>query len=443
MKSIPREPPPVAAYVNARLLDPARGLEQTGGVLTRGEFIEAIGPSVTQASAPSEAIIVDCEGAYLSPGLVDLRVHVGEPGFEHKETIATAGMAAATGGVTSMVCLPDTEPVIDDVAGLEFIARRAREEKLVKIFAYAAATQGLEGKELCEIGLLSQAGAVGFTDGNQAIADPKVMLRALTYARVFKRRIIQHPEEPRLAEGGDMNGGEIALRLGLAGIPREAEIILLQRDLKLVEMSGGAYHAAHVSTLEGIDAIRQAKKRGLDVTCDTAPPYFALTEVDIGDYRTFAKISPPLRNDTDRRAVIEGLRDGTIDAIASDHYPQDQDDKRVPFNRAAPGIVGLETLLPLTLELVHNGHLTLLQALALLTHRPADVMGLKVGRLTPGAAADFILFDAEIPWKIDVKAFASKSKNSPFDERPVMGKCLRTVVDGRSVFIAEYHHAPA
>jgi dihydroorotase len=212
--------------------------------------------------------------------------------------------------------------------------------------------------------------------------------------------------------------------------------------LKLVEMSGGAYHAAHVSTLEGIEAIRQAKRRGLNVTCDTAPPYFALTEVDVGDYRTFAKISPPLRNDTDRRAVIEGLRDGTIDAIASDHYPQDQDTKRVPFNRAAPGIVGLETLLPLTLELVHNGQLTLQQALALLSVRPAAVMGLKkVGRLLPGAAADFIVFDLDRPWKIDAKAFASKSKNSPFDERPVMGKCLRTVVDGRSVFLAEEPHA--
>jgi dihydroorotase len=441
MNAVPRHPPARAAYVNAVLLDPQANTERRGGVLTNGESVEGIGPEVTRANAPRDAEIVDCHGLYLAPGLVDLRVHVGEPGFEHKETIATAGRAAAIGGVTSMVCLPDTEPVIDDVAGLEFVARRAREEKLVKIFAYAAATQGLEGRELCEIGLLAQAGAVGFTDGNKAIADPKVMLRALTYARVFDRRIIQHPEEPRLAEGGDMNGGEIALRLGLTGIPREAEVILLQRDLKLVEMSGGAYHAAHVSTLEGIDAIRQAKRRGLDVTCDTAPPYFALTEVDVGDYRTFAKVSPPLRTDTDRRAVIEGLRDGTIDAIASDHIPQDQDTKRVPFARAAPGIVGLETLLPLTLELVHKGELTLLQALSLLTHRPADVMGLNVGRLAPGAPADFILFDAETPWKIDVHAFASKSKNSPFDGRPVMGRCRRTVVDGRSVFIAEDAHA--
>jgi dihydroorotase len=329
--------------------------------------------------------------------------------------------------------LPNTKPVIDDIAGLEFVARRAREAKLVKIFAYGAITRGAEGKELAEMGLLAEAGAVGFTDGIHAIGDALTMRRALSYAKAFDKVIVQHPEEPSLASGGQMNEGEISTRLGLSGITRAAEIIMLERDLRLVALTGGHYHAAHLSTAEGVELIRAAKHEGLHITCDAAPPYFALTEVDIGDYRTFAKLSPPLRTDNDRRAIIAGIADGTIDAIASDHAPHDQDSKRVPFAAAEPGAVGLETLLPIALELYHKGHIGLLDLLDRLTLAPATVLGLPLGQLKVGAAADLAIFDLDRPWVIDAASFKSKSKNSPFDRRPVAGAVAMTVVDGRIV----------
>jgi dihydroorotase len=422
------------AYLNARLLDPATGLDAPGTLLVEGETILDLGPGLFRDGVPEGVEAVDLGGLCLAPGLVDIRVSVGEPGEEHKETILTAGRAAAAGGVTSMVCLPDTDPVIDDVAGVEFIARRAREAKLVKVYAYAAATRSLQGRELTEMGLLAEAGAVAFTDATRAIADAQVMRRALSYASSFGLLVVQHPEEPSLAAGGQMNAGEVATRLGLAGIPREAEVIVIERDLRLLELTGGRYHVAHVSTGAAVEAIRQAKRRGLKVTCDTAPHYFALTEVDVGEYRTFAKVSPPLRGEMDRRAIVEGLADGTIDAVASDHRPQDQDSKRVPFASAEPGIIGLETLLPLTLGLVHNGKVGLLDALGAVTCRPAAILGLEAGRLRKGAKADLVAFDPEAPWRIDEAAFRSKAKNSPFDGRPVMGRAVRTVVDGRTVF---------
>lgn len=424
------------AYLNARLLDPATGLDAPGALLVEGETILDLGPGLFRDGAPEGVEAVDLGGLCLAPGLVDIRVSVGEPGEEHKETILTAGRAAAAGGVTSVACLPDTAPVIDDVAGVEFIARRAREAKLVKVYAYAAATRSLQGRELTEMGLLAEAGAVAFTDATRAIADAQVMRRALSYASAFGLLVVQHPEEPSLAAGGQMNAGEVATRLGLAGIPREAEVIVIERDLRLLELTGGRYHVAHVSTGAAVEAIRRAKRRGLRVTCDTAPHYFALTEVDVGEYRTFAKVSPPLRGEMDRRAIVEGLADGTIDAIASDHRPQDQDSKRVPFASAEAGIIGLETLLPLTLELVHNGRLGLLDALGAVTCRPAAILGLEAGRLGRGAKADLVAFDLDAPWRIDEAAFRSKAKNSPFGGRPVMGRAVRTVVDGRTVFEA-------
>jgi dihydroorotase len=287
------------------------------------------------------------------------------------------------------------------------------------------------------MGLLAEAGAIGFTDGVSAVADALLMRRALSYARGFGKVIVQHPEEPRLAEGGQMNEGEIATRLGLAGIPRAAEIIMLQRDLRLVELTGGRYHAAHLSTGEGVELIRQAKRAGLAVTCDTAPPYFALSETDIGDYRTFAKLSPPLRTDADRRALIDGIADGTIDAIASDHAPQGQDSKRQPFAAAAPGVVGLETLLPVSLELYHKGAIGLLDLLRRLTVAPAAILNLPLGKLEAGGAADLVIFDLDRPWVVDSGEFRSKSKNSPFDKRPVAGRAVMTVVDGRIVYQSE------
>jgi len=274
-------------------------------------------------------------------------------------------------------------------------------------------------------------------DGLAAVGDARVMLRALSYARCFGALIIQHPELPNLAEGGAMNAGELSTRLGLTGIPRQAEVMLIERDLHLVEMTGGRYHVAHVSTALAVEAIRQARKRGIKLTCDTAPPYFALNENEVGDYRTFAKLSPPLRSEADRRAVAAAVADGTIDCVASDHAPHDQESKRVPFIQAAPGVIGLETLLPLVLELHHKGEASLLALLRRVTAAPADLLRLPQGRLARGAPADLVLFDLDRPNRIEVERFRSKSKNSPFDGRPVQGRVLRTIVDGRTVFAAD------
>jgi dihydroorotase len=363
-----------------------------------------------------------------------MRVQLREPGAEHMESIASGGQAAATGGVTTMVALPNTEPPVDDLSVVEFLARRAREARLAKVHTYAAATKGLRGRELTEIGLLAAGGAVGFTDGVRAIADALVMRRVLAYARSFDQLVIQHPEEPSLAGAGEVTEGEIATRLGLAGITPLAEVIMVERDLRLVALTGARYHVAHVSTGAAIAAIRQAKADGLAVTCDTAPPYFTLNETAIGDYRTFAKLSPPLRSEADRQAVLAGLRDGTIDAIASDHAPWDQDSKRLPFSSASCGIVGLETLLPLSLELYHNRHLSLLEVLRRLTAGPAAILGLQVGRLQPGLPADLVVFDPDAAGRIKTDDFRSKSKNAPFDGRPVHGRVERTIVDGREIF---------
>src|SRR5215472_666338 len=395
------------AYRNARLLDPASGLDRRGDLLVEDGRIAALGG----VGDVGGVAIVDCAGTCLAPGLVDMRVELREPGAEHQESMETGAAAAVAGGVTTMVMLPNTEPVIDDVALVEFVARRSRDVGLARIRTYAAATKALRGRELTEFGLLAAAGTLAFTDAPAALADPVVMRRALSYARTFDLLVMQHPEEPGLAAGGVMNEGEVATRLGLAAITPAAEIIMVERDLRLCEITGGRLHIAHVSTEAAIEAIRRAKARGLPVTCDTAPHYFALNETAVGDYRTFAKVSPPLRGEWDRRAVIAGLKDGTVDAIASDHSPHDQESKRLPFASAAAGMIGLETLLPLTLELYHNGSLPLLQALRALTQRPAEILRLPAGRLAVGDAADLVIFDLDRPWRIDDEAFRSKSKN--------------------------------
>ena len=423
------------AYVNARLLDPAGGLDSAGALVIEDGRIAEVGPQVLAEGAPQGLAVVDCAGQCLAPGLIDMRVQLREPGEEHKETIVSAGHAAAVGGVTSVAALPNTEPVVDDVAGVEFVARRAREAKLVKVYTYAAATRHLEGKEITEIGLLAEFGAVGFTDGLRTIADAQVMRRALSYARAFGQVIVQHAEEPALASGV-MNEGEIATRLGLDGIPAAAETIMVERDLCLAELTGGRYHAAHLSTAAAVGAIRRAKARGLDVTCDTAPHYFTLNEHAVGDYRSFAKVSPPLRAESDRAAIAAAVADGTIDAVASDHSPHDQESKRLPFSHAEPGIAGLETLLALTLALYHNGAMPLLDALHRMTARPAEILGIEGGRLAKGAPGDLVLFDLDRPWRIDPDRFRSKSKNSPFEDHPVQGQVQRTVVDGRAIFEA-------
>jgi dihydroorotase len=425
------------AYVNARLIDPDSGTDAIGALLTEGRRIADVGPGLFNDGVPDGIETIDCGGHCLAPGLVDMRAHLREPGAEHKETLATASRAAAAGGVTSIACMPNTDPVIDQIALIEFIARRARETSLVKIYPIAAITRGLEGKELTEIGLLVEAGAHGFSDAHRAVTDSKVMLRALTYSKPFGRLIMQHPEDHSLSDGGLMNAGALATRLGLAGMADEAEVIMIERDLRLVEKSGAPYHVAHLSTAAAVDAVRQAKARGLPVTCATAPHYFTLDEMAVDGYRTFAKVRPPLRGEADRQAMIAGLADGTIDAIVSDHAPHDQDSKRTTFAQAAFGIIGLETMLALGLELVHGGKLDLMTLLRAMTATPANLLGLEQGRLAKGAPADLVLIDPDRPWVIVPDDLRSKSKNAPYDDRPVRGSALRTVVAGETVFELE------
>ena len=415
---------------NARLLDPASGRDERGDLLVEGNIVAAIGPGIHT----SDAEVIECDGNCLAPGLVDMRVQFGEPGAEHKERLSSGVAAAAAGGVTSVAVLPNTEPPIDDPAMLEFVARRARQLKSVKVHPYAALTKGLEGKQLAELALLKEAGAVAFTDGERALAKARVMRRALAYASTLDVLIVQHPEEPSLAEDGDMTEGTIASRLGLAGIPPCAEVMMIERDLHLVELTGARYHVAHISTTEAIEAVRQAKAKGLRVTCETTPHHLALNELEVEGYRTFAKVSPPLRREEDRRAVVAGLVDGTIDVIASDHCPQDQDSKRLPFAQAACGVVGVETMLPVCLRLVHEEALDLLTVLKKMTVAPADLLGIKAGRITVGGPADLTLFDPEAPGKIDEANLHSLAKNTPFDGRLVTGQVLATLVDGRIVF---------
>jgi dihydroorotase len=339
---------------NAHLLDPASGLDAPGALLIRDGLIADCGAGLT---GPEGAAVVDAAGACLAPGLIDLRANLGEPGAEHRETIASAAQAAAAGGITTICVLPDTDPALDDPALISFITRRGEATGSVALLPYGAATSGCAGKELAEYGLLREAGAIAFTDGVRAIASARTMRLALSYARAFGAFIVQHPEEPSLASGGAATEGELATRLGLPGITPAAEAIMVARDIALARITGGHVHFAHVSTAAALDLIRAAKAEGLAVTCDTAPPYFDLNETAIGDYRSYAKLSPPLRTEADRQAVVAALADGTIDAIASDHQPRDADDKRLPFAQAEAGGAALATLLGVTLARVHAGDL--------------------------------------------------------------------------------------
>lgn len=424
------EPPGKIAYTNARLLDPASDMDApaspTGGVLTDGKNIVAAGADIFMDGVPKDALVIDCDGKCLAPGLVDMRIQLGQ--------MSSAGMAAVTGGVTSMVCLPNTDPIIDDEAVLDFLARRARKLGLAKLYSYGAISKRLEGKQLAELGMLSEGGAVAFTDGERTIADPQLMRQALSYGSTFDLLIVNHPEDPSLAADGVMHEGEESTRLGLGGIPRQAEIIMIERDLRLLELAGGRLHIPHISTFESVEAIRKAKQRGLNVTCDTAPPYFALNISQIGDYRTFAKLSPPLRPEEDRLAIVEGLKDGTIDVIASDHTPRDEESKRLTFSEAAAGGVGLNSLLAISLDLYHNRHMELLDVLRLITVAPATLLKLPAGQLKAGQPADLVVFDPNRGWEISETTIHSKAKNSPFDKRPVQGMVFQTIVDGRSVY---------
>jgi dihydroorotase len=409
----------------------ADGVDLRGDLLLRDGVIADFGAALGR---PDGAVVVHEEGAVLSPGLIDIRVALGEPGFEYRETIASACAAASAGGITTLAALPDSEPAIDDPALVHMLITRGRETGAVTILPYAAATRGCLGEELAEIGLLHEAGAVAFTDGARAIASSGLMRLVLSYARGFGARIVQHPEDPSLARGGSATEGELAARLGLPAIPAAAEAILVSRDISLARLTGGAVHFAHVSTAAALELIRRAKADGLAVTCDTAPPYFDLNENAIGDYRTYAKLSPPLRREDDRLAVLTGLADGTIDAIASDHQPRDADDKRLPFAQASAGGVGLATLLAVTLAHVHNGEFSLAAAIALLTRGPAGLMGIDAGRIAKGAPGDVCLFHPERSWQVKAGALPGKAQNTPFDGRALEGTVLGTWKAGKRVY---------
>jgi dihydroorotase len=420
-------------FANARLVDPASGREERGSVLIRDGAIADVAWGAVPA-VPEGATVIDCARLVLAPGLVDMRAFTGEPGAEHRETLKSASEAAAAGGVTTLVCMPDTNPVIDDPAIVDFVLRRARDTAVVTIHPAAAITKGLAGREMTEFGLLSEAGAVAFTDGTHAVTNAQVMRRALTYARDFNVLLMPHLADPDLVGDGVMNEGETASRLGLAGIPREAETVPLERDLRLIRLTGARYHAAMISCADSVELMRRAKEEGLPVTCGVSINSLSLNENDIGDYRTFLKLSPPLRSEDDRQAVIEALAEGVVDVVVSDHNPQDVETKRLPFAESADGAVGIETLLSAALRLVHDGRLPLAKLLHTLSTRPAEILGLPAGRLAPGVPADLVLFDLDEPYVLDKQDLRSRSKNTPFDEARLQGRVRLTLAGGRIVY---------
>ena len=421
------------AYLNAHVVAPQQGLNGVGGLLIEDGWILAAGPQVTREMVGAATQITDCKGKLLIPGLIDMRVFTGEPGSEYRETLASASEAAAAGGVTTMIVMPNTQPVIDDAAIVDYILRLARDTAKVRVHPMAAITKSLGGELMSEIGLVQAAGAVAVTDATKAVSNAAMFRRALMYAKDFDMLVVQHVEEPTLATGV-MNSGEAASKLGLAGISPMAEVILLERDLRLVEMTGARYHAAQISCAASVDVMRAAKARGLLVSCGVSINHLVLNENDIGAYRTFFKLSPPLRDENHRRALVAGVADGTIDVIVSSHDPQSDDTKRLPFAEAAFGAIGLETMLSAALSLYHNDNMPLERLVAAMSQVPAKLLGLQVGRLEAGAPADFTLVDLNLSWKVDATTLCSRSKNSPFERRTLEGRAVETVVAGRTVY---------
>ena len=418
-----------------RIVDPSRGVDSIGDVVVLQGRVAATELNGNGGPYPDTFDTVDCVGKVVAPGFVDMRVFVGEPGFEHRETLASASRAAAAGGITTIVTMPDTEPVIDDPALVDFILRRARDTAIVNVHPMAALTKGLKGKEMTEVALLREAGAVAFTDGRRSVTNAQVMRRILTYARNFEALVVHQTEDPDLVGTGVMNEGETATRLGLTGIPREAEVIILERDLRLVALTGGRYHAAQLSCAESVAAIAAAKAKGLDVTAGVSINHLTLNENDIGAYRTFFKMSPPLRHEDDRRAIVEALADGTIDVVVSSHDPQDVETKRHPFADAADGAAGLETLLAAMLRLVHSGDIDMPTAIRALSTKPAQVLGIDGGSLRTGVTADIVVFDPGMPWIFDETAMQSRAKNTPFEAARFQGRVTRTMVAGSTKYL--------
>jgi dihydroorotase len=419
---------------SAHVIDPSRDFDGPGDVLIADGFIRDARRGIGAAGVPEGTDIINCAGKIVAPGLIDMRAFVGEPGASHRESFASASQAAAAGGITTIICQPDTSPVIDNSATVDFVLRRARDTAIVNIHPMAALTKGLRGEEMTEIGLLKAAGAIAFTDGARSVMNAQVMRRTLTYARDFDALIVHHTEDPNLVGEGVMNEGEFASRLGLLGIPNAAEAVVLERDMRLVALTGGRYHAASLSCVESLEVLRRARDAGLNVSASVSINHLTLNENDIGPYRTFLKLSPPLRTEADRLALVEAIGSGLIDVVMSDHNPQDVETKRLPFAEAAAGAIGLETMLPAGLRLVHNGELRLTDLIRATSTRPAELLGLPGGTLRPGAPADLIVIDPDVPWVVDPLNLKSQCKNTPFDEARFSGRVIRTIVGGRTVY---------
>lgn len=415
---------------NAKLICPETEKVTNGSVLLQGNIIQDI--STSPQGIPEGAKRIDAKGLHLCPGLIDMRAFLGEPGAEHRETFQSASQAAAAGGVTTLIAQPDTTPVVDDPAIVDFLLRRARDKSLVKIYPMAALTKGMAGEEMSEIGLLKDAGAVAFTDGAHTIMNTRVFRQCLNYAKDFDALIVHHTEDAYLKGNGVMNQGALATRLGLSSIPKEAETILLSRDLALAQLTKARYHAAAISCAQSAQLIANAKQDA-NISASVTINHLTLNENDIGNYRTFFKLTPPLRSEDDRMALVQALNDGTIDVIVSDHNPQDVETKRLPFAEAANGAIGIETMLSAALRLYHSEHISLPKLIKAMTLRPAQLLNLPQGRLKKGAPADLVLFDAYEPWVLNPLDLKSISKNTPFDEQRMEGKVKTTWVNGQIV----------
>ena len=417
---------------NAHIICPVQNFDGPGYVGMDESHICASGIGAPKDDASYDKVI-DCAGAFVTPGLVDMRVQSADPGFEHLETLETLLKAASASGVTSLVSLPDTDPVIDNRTVIDSLTLRASKLGGPRLYLYGALTQGQKGHHMAELGLMAQAGAVGFASGAHSIQDSLIMRRLMTYATMFDKPIIHHCEEYQLSEGGEMNEGETATRLGLIGIPSAAETIMVNRDIELARLTKARYHVAHISTAGSIDAVRRAKHDGLQITCDTAPPYALLNEHAVNSFNTAFRLNPPLRSEGDRLAVLQGLNDGTIDAIASDHAPVNRDEKAQPFGQASCGASGIETLFPNIMGLVANGSLTMKRAIELGSTAPARILGIAGGSLETGTAADIICFDANAATVIDQTKFHSRSRISPFHGQPAQGRLAYSFVNGALV----------
>jgi dihydroorotase len=418
-------------FTNARLIDPEAGTDAPGSLTVKDGLILA-----RDGTAPKGAKVIDCGGKCLAPGIVDLGVKIGEPGERHRESFRSAGMAAAAGGVTTIIARPDTSPAIDTPETLEFVTRRAAESP-VRIRHMAALTKGRDGREMTEIGFLRDAGAIAFTDVFRVSTEAKAITRAMAYAKSLGALVVGHPQDPGLSQGAAATSGKFASLRGIPAVSPMAERMGLERDLALVEMTGVAYHADQITTARALPALQRAKEAGLDVTAGTSIHHLTLNEFDVGDYRTFFKLTPPLRSEVDRLAMVAAVADGSIDIISSFHTPADEESKRLPFEEAAPGAVALETFLPAAMRLYHAGHLTLPALFRAMALAPALRLGLPQGRLTPGALADLVLFDPDAPFLMDRFKLRSKSKNTPFDGARMEGKVLATFVAGTQVFQAD------